>query len=652
MIIYQLEKGETANYASEELAKYLKAVSGIDAIVKYEKGEEEGIILATFDKLGISMKDIENAKVDDAYDVDVKNLNGYISGSNIRSMLYGIYAYFYAAGCRYFRPGEGGDYIPKKDLTSFEFKAYKKADCRYRCDCLEGSISYEMVNERLRWLLKAGYNVYMIQGITPTAWLDRWYSHLGNPYKEGKKLTMEEEFDITAKIEKDIKKYGLLFHDVGHGYLFPAYGIYRDDQVDEMDETLKSHLALRDGERKILHGSLKYTNLCYSNPEVRKRIVDYFVGYLKEKPSIDYLQIWLADNRDNDCECEECQKGTPTDFYVMLLNEIDEAFTKNNIDAKIVFILYNSTMAAPLKERIKNPDRFVLMPAIRGSWGEYGYAAYDPNTDTDFLEKDGKPGAFSTVMRHKKEWGRAFEGDVFFFDYHLYSLHFCDLGHTLITKRLVRDVKLLEKHGSKGLMNCCTPRLNMPTALPTYACGHALFDLNLDLEATFEDYFKYAFGEDGEKTRKYLETIGELFLPDLMADTGVDAADEEFDDPNIKIKLRWMNNKEAHESFSKIKKVLEDFKPIIDKNINTEDPAQRKSWELLEIHYNLCVMLSEAYVLGSEGKMGPSQKICTELIDYLARHEDDYLLHFDFMLYLRRLRLTFGITNDLFAPVE
>ena len=244
MIIYQLENGVTANYATDELLKYIKAISGTEGVVKYEKEAEDGIVLATFDTLGISTDGIENKKFDDAFEINVKGLKGYIAGSNIRSILYGIYDYLYAAGCRFLRPGKDGEIIPKKDMAAFDYSCHKTADCRYRCDCIEGSLSYEMIDERLKWLPKAGYNGYLIQGLTPTFMLERWYKHQGNPYKEPKPLTWEEEEGLTRIVEKNIKKYGLLFYDFGHGYLFPAYGIYRDDDIRKIEEPLKSHIAL------------------------------------------------------------------------------------------------------------------------------------------------------------------------------------------------------------------------------------------------------------------------------------------------------------------------------------------------------------------------------------------------------------------------
>lgn len=650
MLIYQLENGETADYVSEELEKYIKAVSVNDVQIKKEKGAEKGIILATFDTLGIEYEGIEDKKCDDAYIVDVDGFDGIIAGSNVRSILYGVYRYLYEAGCRFFRPGEGGEYIPQKNLAEFKCKVDKKASLRYRADCIEGSLSKEMIIERLKWLPKAGYNGYMIQGITPTNMLDRWYSHLGNKHKTATPLTWEQEKAITEEVEKYIKKYGLLFHDIGHEYMFPAYGIFRDTEA-VIDDSLREHIALVNGERKI-HGSIKYTNFCYSNPDVLKKISDYLVSYVKEKPGIDYLHLWLADNTNNCCQCEKCAGSTVSDIYVRILNYIDEVFTKNNIDTKIVFILYNDTMEPPEKEVIKNPSRFVCTVAVDGWYeAEKGYDTYDYETDTDFLDSKGNPSQIARIMRCRKKWEKAFIGDVFFFGYHMYSAHLDDMGHKLVTNRLARDAKVIPEKYSKGLMNCATSRLYMPTALPPYLCGLALFDTEVDTESVRDDYFENSFGKDGNKVKQYLDSLSQYLLPDLLSDTGVKAADEEFAEI-LEVKINWMSNDEAHKSFVKAREIIEKFVDVIESNLNAENECHRKSWQILKFHHQLCTRLVAGLVEGSAGDMGKAQAHCKDLIDYLALNEDEYALYFDYFLYIKRLRYTFGIARDIYARLD
>ena len=84
----------------------------------------------------------------------------------------------------------------------------------------------------------------------------------------------------------------------------------------------------------------KRQNLCYSNPKVREIITDEIVDYLKNHPWINALHFWLADGSNNNCECDECKKALPSDFYVKMLNELDAKLSAADLSTKIVFLIY------------------------------------------------------------------------------------------------------------------------------------------------------------------------------------------------------------------------------------------------------------------------------------------------------------------------
>lgn len=654
MNIYQLEKGVTADYASEELAKYIELMCGEKSDTRYKKGDE-GITLALLDTLGLSTEGIEDASLDDVFEVKVDGLRGYIAGSNIRSILYGIYAYLKKAGCRFIRPGKDGDYVPKVDLRSFKADFRVKADCRYRTDCIEGTVDYEVIRDYIYWLAKLGFNGYMMQATSPFVWYDRWFSHHGNKYKTPDPLTNEEADILTRRIEKDIKRSGMTLHSVGHEYMAPAFGLYGFTTEEEVDKAgMRPYIALVNGERKIMYNSIRYTNLCYSNPDVRKKIVDFFVGYMKDKDYVDYLHIWFADQRNNFCECENCMATSISDQLIQILNETDAAFIENGIDARIVFELYNDSCWPPLTEKLNNPGRFVIMPAVRQNFID-GYTKHDPDIVVPphiHNQYNVPPNHFSMTMGFWRDWQKVYDGDCFFFDYHMYSDHYVDPGYCQITERVVRDMKLMKKFKSNGIMHCSSQRRNMPNTSPMYMVGEVLVNLELDYNDALMDYYKGTYGADYKEAYKYLSTLSDLFCPDLLRDTGVSAADEMFDDPNVQIKLPWMNNLRAYEKFSKISSVLQDAKALVQKNLSLDNPCHRKSWKILSQQIPMLELLSEGLCIGAKGDMAGAQAKCNELIDYLARTEDDYHPDLDFLLLIRRLRMMFGITNSIFAPVK
>ena len=654
MNIYQLQRGITADYASEELVKYIKLICGEKAEIRFAKGDD-GIVLGLFDDLGLSTEGIDNSELDDVFEVKVDGLCGYIAGSNIRSILYGIYAYLKKAGVRFIRPGENGDYIPKCDLSSLKAELHEKAAYRYRTDCIEGTVSYEILRDYIYWLPKLGFNGYMLQGTSPYLWYDRLYAHHGNKYKTPEPLTVEEADIITDKIEKDIKRSGMALHSVGHDYMAPAFGLFGDITEEDIDKRgMRDYIAMVKGERKIKYNHIRYTNMCYTNREVRQKLVDYFVSYVKEKPHVDFLHIWFADGINNFCECEKCRATSPSDILIMLLNEVDDAFKANGLDTRIVFELYNDSAWPPLKEKLNDPSRFTIMPCIRQNYID-GYENYNKDypipehlyNNYNLPRKDA-----SVALAFWREWQKIFKGDCFFFDYHLYSDHLVDPGYCQISRRLMRDMKLLSSLNSQGIMHCSSQRKNMPSSYPVYMCGEILMNPNLSEAELIKDYYSSAYGEDWEKVYNYLDTLSELFCPDLVREGDVAADEEMYIQRHTKIMLPYMYNDEALAKFQKISGVIKEFTPVIQKNLEDPDPCRRLSWDILRLHAPIAEKLAQGLCAGASGDMPKAQTIGLELIDYLAKTEDEYLPHLDFGLLVRRIKVTFGFTANIFESIK
>ncbi len=652
MQIYQLQSGVTADYASSELSKYIYEMCGENTNIRFSKGEN-GIALGLFSDFGLSYDRIEDNELDDAYEIKVNGFCGYIAGSNIRSILYGVYAYLKKAGCRFIRPGRDGEYIPKVDLSSFTTELFHKAHHRYRGDCIEGAVSYEVIRDEIEWLPKVGYNCYMLQATAPYLWYARYYEHQGNKNKTPEPLSTREADIITRKLEKDIKRCGLSVHSVGHDYMAPAFGLFGSVTEEDIDKRgIRKYLAKICGERKIFRGGIRYTNFCYSNPEVRKAIVNYLAEYVTEKPEVDFLHLWLSDSPFGCCECEECRKmPTPSDMYFSLLNEVDKAFSEKGIDTKIVFIQYNDTAWAPKRERLNNPSRFLFLNAVKQDYIT-GYTEYEkqiPIPEYRLNENTATTAGFPMNINFFREWKKCFGGDSFFFEYHLYSDHYCDPGYVQTGSRLMRDLKLLDAVGTNGYMHCSTPRKQMPTSYPMYMAGMLLNNPTLSEEEIIKEYYSAAFGDDWEKVYDYLSSLSELFCPDFLRARELAASDEMFTD--TKVVLQYMYNPDAAESFGKIPAVIDGLRSIIEKNLKSDDPCIRKSWDILRLHAPIAKMLAEGLLAGAEGDMKKAQDICRKIVKHLSETEDEYFGELDFMLLYRRLKLVFGFATHQFSPV-
>mgnify|MGYP007090151261 CR=1 FL=1 len=151
-------------------------------------------------------------------------------------------------------------------------------------------------------------------------------------------------------------------------------------------------------------------------------MVELIVNYAKERRDVDYLHVWLSDARNNICECEHCQKDLPSDQYVRILNQLDEALTKEGLDTKICFLLYHELLFAPEKEKLKNPERFTMMFAPITRTFEMSYE--DVNYETDVPEpkayvrnKIVLPNSLEENLSYLFAWKKMFDGDSFVYDY-------------------------------------------------------------------------------------------------------------------------------------------------------------------------------------------------------------------------------------------
>ena len=90
------------------------------------------------------------------------------------------------------------------------------------------------------------------------------------------------------------------------------------------------YVAMVDGKRSLFGGVPLNTNFCMSNPDARGKVVQYVADYAESHQNVDFLHIWLADGTNNHCECPACAEKTTSDWYILLLNEIDAELTRQN----------------------------------------------------------------------------------------------------------------------------------------------------------------------------------------------------------------------------------------------------------------------------------------------------------------------------------
>lgn len=601
----------TLQYAAEELKKYLlkidkniKEIEIVESTKKAEVAEPHSIFLIEDAMLGV--KDL---LLDDAFEINIDKHQGFIKGSNERSILLGVYKFLYTLGCRWLKPGEEGEYLPTQDTYNQQVCLCEKASYRHRGVVIEGANSYENVLAMIEWLPKLGYNSYFIQFKQAYTFFEKWYKHENNPTLPKEAFDIEKANAFTTSLRQEIKKRGLLYHAVGHGWTSESIGIVAlgwDNEEIKIEPWQKELLAEIKGERTLWCNIPMNTNLCYSNPKVQEQMTDHILDYLKAQKEIDMLHVWLADDFNNHCECESCKQKLPTDFYIQILNLLDEKLNKAQITTKIVLLQYFELLWAPQTEKINNPERFIYMfaPISRVFSKSFKNMGQEEEVPVYERNKVVLPKKLEENVAFLREWQKALKCDNFDFDYHLGRAHYGDLGYYHISQVIYEDIHALKDLGLEGLLSCQEQRCFFPTSLPNYVMGLALWNTALTFEEITQDYFMSAFGEEGENVRNYLETLSKL------SDIDYWHARKEWYMP------------ELTRGFERIEEVVYTFKPTIEK-CKEREGFEKHFWEYLDKHGMYSILFSKAMIEKCRGNNDKANKKWTRFAQYIRSIEKE-----------------------------
>ena len=629
---------QTVSYAVDELARYLKLMDKsllVDqrTYLAYDASVENVVWV------GLTPM-VEYNKLDDEILIDVKDGVGTISGASERAVLIAAYRFLRELGCRWIRPGDDGEVIPEKklDKAALNVNVHETPDRRYRVIAIEGASMYEHIYNMINWIPKVGMNAYYTQHLSPASFYRCWYGHKYNPFREAEDIEFDSITHSSTRIDEEIDKRSLGHLAVGHGWLLYPYDIY-DKRNYTLPPEMVEDMALISGKRGIFgaqvgidgnSGNIGFTQFCYSKKSVRDKVVEWAVEYCRNNPSVTFIRFILADGMNNWCECEECRKMRPADWYMMLLNDLDEALTAAGLDTKVSFVIYVDLLWAPTQIKLKNPDRFImnLSPSSR----TYSRPLYDTKVNPDDIElpefnlnNNTFPRDVESIIAHFNAW-RRWNPDCkcVIFDYHLMWDHYLDPGYASCARLLHKDVTGLDRFGFSGFISCQEQRAAFPTGLPMYAMAAGLWNKNSKFEDVSREYYEAAFGEDGPAVEAYLEKISELFDPAFMRNDHVEA------------------HHNCIERMDAIDALVNEFET---KYIypNREKSAQ---WKYLSYHSTYCKMYAElvrTYAHGDQAKIDAQTRALTAY--HFALEPETHAVHDNFFfdeVYQRWIKRVFS----------
>lgn len=628
-----VEQDPTVLFAADELVRCLQAMCGATVVrIPREKFVSESDTLwlgcvAQFPQA--RLLDVPDLKRDDAIHVQVEERRGIIVGANPRAVLLAVYRYLTELGCHWVRPGRDGEFFPAVgDPLARLVRIVEKPSYRHRGFCIEGACSSQHVIDLVDWLPKVGMNSYFIEYLNGYIYYNNWYSERHKVEMRNKLMPEDRANEFAERAIEEMKKRGLLIHRVGHGWTSMPLGI----PSEVWDEPLKAdfgdltrYIAEYRGKRQLYNGIPRRTHLCYSQPAVRTMMAREVVKYALAHPEVDYLHLWLADGANHCCECAECRKARPADFYVMILNETDELLTAQNLPVRIAFLAYADLLWPPEKETIRNPDRFLMMFAtLARSYFEpfHPEGLREPVPPFTLNQLKFPP---SQNLNFLAAWQKVFRGDSFIYDYRFMWGQYDDPGFMELAAATALDIPSLAEVGLNGLISDQTQRAFLPTGLPMTVMARKLWRSDLPYETIARDYFDAAFGAEADLVRAHLARLSKLFDPRWLA-------------TYHPVKNPPASPSVVSDRLRQVRQAGRDFKPVIERNRQAANECHAKSWAYLALHTELCELLAkglEAEVAGSKEEAIGCWK---EIEKFVVAREGDWHPVFDVCLFLITLK--------------
>ena len=647
--IYKTILHSAVDYAAEELKKYLRMMmpDGGDIKISYDPEAKDGFRLGLMQDAGLDVSDAEDVELDDILYIDCDREGGIIAGSNPRSVLLAVYEYLRQNGCRWLLPGPDGEYIPMKDIIPVKYR--HKPSMRYRGWCNEGAEFQRSMLDAIELAPKLGLNVFMLEFRIPVGYYSVYYKHtLNEENRNPEPVTETQILQWKRQCESEISKRGLQFHDIGHGWTADAFGI--DSSLREGTENndalipdeARKFVAMINGERKMYRNRPNFTNFCMSNPEAQRLFVKCVADYAESHSNADYLHVWLADLDNNHCECEECQKKTPSDWYVILLNMIDEELTARGLDTRIVFCAYVDTAWAPETEVIRNQDRFSLLfaPISRSYLETLPELGVKAVTEPYKRNKNELPKSLEEYFAHLLNWKKTWHGACFSYEYHLWRYMIYDISGYDISNRINNDVKAYKEYGVNGIIEDGTQRPFFPTALPLYTYARTLYDATLTTEEIRKEYMQAAFGEAKDEFENYLGEIAELIKPHYFM--GKYSADRS---------VSSLYSPEQSKKFLKLKEVTARGRELIKSHYNSDYRLGTLSVRLLEKHADYCDYLADAFALKAVAKDEEAEMLYEKMRVEMGKLEPEIQSYFDHWMYMHYWRFFFKSRSNITKPL-
>lgn len=486
-IVLEEDNSMTANFAAEELSRYLTMMTGAEfPVSRGPASGNNGLIILRKRKASGNPRN-------DGYAIQTRKGNLYLLGDNDRGLLYGVYAFLESLGARWFEPGTAGEDIPLhstltipklniSDKPAFDVRGFTVTACGPVCPQVGltfGELTEGQLTDLIDWTAKQKQNYISF---------------------------LSSRIEVEARgwmpmVARETRKRGLILALGGHSWVNAPYGL--GENWHEDPENL-AYIAMLDGERKMPAALTQEftaharTQLCASNEKGVEKVVANAMKYIEDNPHVDALAMFAADNKNHWCECAECLKLSPTDLYMTFIKRLAEELKKRHPEKILIPAAYLETTVPPDKVDLSGTPDNVVTLFCRHSCVEHPLNAKECSS--------GGPPVFdfprnqvNIPQGHNNDWFNAAlngwrersQGPICVLDYsHWMVMGTSRYGDLLFPdpNTLQADLRYYQDLGVTGHVSVIHPLFSWPNALDAFLLAKLNWNPDLNLEETTRDY--------------------------------------------------------------------------------------------------------------------------------------------------------------------
>jgi hypothetical protein len=271
--------------------------------------------------------------------------------------------------------------------------------------------------------------------------------------------------------------------------------------------------------------------------------------------------------------------------------------------------------------KLKNPSRYILEAAI--IWRDFT-RALDPHVPEEktpeyVRNKNASVTDLGVHMTFAREWQKNTKiRDLLSFDYHFWRYYYYDIGTASINKVIYDDVRAFRSNGFSGMIEDASQRSYFPNGFGIYVYARSLFDISIGYEEIAEDYFSHIYGKDWREVFRFFERVSDAFDSKYVSGHLSENASQ-----------GGRYAPERAERIAGVENLVEEIRPIIEKNKNSKQRIETVSYKLLNIYLEYCLGLSRAFVLKCRGQDEEATAEFAKFLVSFGRHEAEIERYYD-----------------------